>query len=72
MWVEALKSKEQAFAFFRKTKALLESELNMKLRLLHACRGGEFNSLEFTSLCGEHGVGRNTTRPYSTQHKWVG
>jgi hypothetical protein len=65
MWLEVLRSKDEAFHFFKKTKALAESDRGVKLRAFRTNGGGEFNSLEFTTLCEEAGIRRNTTTPYS-------
>jgi hypothetical protein len=65
MWLEVLRSKDEAFRYFRKVKALAESDRQVKLRVFRSDRGGEFNSNEFNQFCEEAGIRRNTTAPYS-------
>ena len=71
MWLEVLRSKDEAFKFFRKIKAAAETQCGAKLRAFRTDRGGEFNSSEFTAYCEEHGILRNTTTPYSPQQNGV-
>jgi hypothetical protein len=71
MWVEFLTSKDEAFKCFKKVKALAETEQECKLRAFRSDRGGEFNSIEFTEYCDEHGVKHFTTTPYTPQQNGV-
>jgi transposase InsO family protein len=71
MWLEVLRSKDEAFRYFKKIKALAESDRGVRLRAFRTDRGGEFNSTEFTRFCEEQGVRRNTTAPYSPQQNGV-
>lgn len=71
MWVEMLRTKDEAFRFFRKIKALAENERDVKLKAFRTDRGGEFNSIEFSDYCDEHGIKRYTTAPYSPQQNGV-
>ena len=47
MWLELLKSKDEAYQRFRKIKAMAETVGQCKLRAFRSDRGGEFNSTEF-------------------------
>lgn len=71
MWLEVLRSKDEAFRFFCKIKALSETESGLKLRAFRTDRGGEFNSTEFTRFCEQQGIRRDTTAPYSPQQNGV-
>jgi transposase InsO family protein len=71
MWLEVLRSKDEAFRYFKKIKALVETDREVKLRAFRTDRGGEFNSLEFATFCEEAGIRRNTTAPYSPQQNGV-
>jgi transposase InsO family protein len=71
MWLEVLRSNDEAISFFKKIKALAESDQEVKLRAFRIDRGGEFNSFEFTTFCEEAGIRRNTTAPYSPQQNGV-
>jgi hypothetical protein len=66
MWLEVLKSKDQAFRFFRKIKAEAVS-----LRAFRSDHGGEFNSNEFMIFCEEQRVKKYTTAPYSPRQNGV-
>jgi hypothetical protein len=65
MWIEVLRTKDEAFRFFRKIKAHAELQSGAKLRVFRLDRGREFNSKEFTSYYKELGIQRCTTAPYS-------
>lgn len=71
MWVEMLRTKDEAFRFFRKIKTLAENKHDVKLKAFRTDRGGEFNSIEFGDYCDEHGIKRYTTAPYSPQQNGV-
>ena len=71
MWVELLKSKDQALDYFKKIKLRAESESGGKLKALRTDRGGEFTSHMFSLFCNEGGIKHNTTTPYSPQQNGV-
>jgi transposase InsO family protein len=71
MWVELLKTKDEAFKCFKRVRALAETEHGAKLRAFRSDRGGEFNSLEFKEYCDEHGIKHFTTAPYTPQQNGV-
>jgi transposase InsO family protein len=71
MWLEVLRSKDEALQFFKKVKARAEAECSYKLLAFRSDRGGEFNSTDFTEFCDDNGVKHNTTAPYSPQQNDV-
>jgi transposase InsO family protein len=71
MWVELLKSKDQALEYFKKVKNRAEVETESKLKALRTDRGGEFTSQLFTVFCNEQGIKHYTTTPYTPQHNGV-
>jgi transposase InsO family protein len=71
MWVEMLKFKSEALAYFKKIKARAETECESKLKALRTDRGGEFNSTQFSIFCTEHGIKHYTTTPYTLQQNGV-
>ena len=71
MWLEVLKSKDEAFRYFKKIKAHAEMQGNARLRAFRTDRGGEFTSNEFAAYCEGLGIQRNTTTPYSPQQNGV-
>jgi hypothetical protein len=48
MWLELIKTKDEALRFFKKVKALAETERGSKLLAFRSNRGSEFNSREFS------------------------
>jgi len=67
MWVEMLKSKDQASDYFKKVKTRAEVESKTKLKALRTDRWGEFTSHLFSIFCNEQGIKHYTTTPYSPQ-----
>ena len=71
MWVHMLKSKDEAFATFKKFKAQVENESPYKVKVLRTDRGGEFTSQAFSEFCNKEGIKRQLTAPYSPQQNGV-
>jgi hypothetical protein len=71
MWIEMLKSKDQALDSFKKIVARAKNESGGKLKALRTDRGGEFNSNLFSVFCSEGGVKHYTTTPYTPQQNGV-
>ena len=67
MWIEVLRTKREAFAFFKKVKAAAETRSGCKLLAFRSDRGGEFNSTAFVEYCNELGIKHKRTRPYRPQ-----
>jgi hypothetical protein len=71
MWIEMLKSKDQAFECFKKIMLRAESESGEKLKALRTDRGGEFTSNMFSVFCSNGGIKHYTTAPYTPQQNGV-
>ncbi|CAD6257719.1 unnamed protein product [Miscanthus lutarioriparius] len=71
MWVEMLKTKDQALDCFKKIKLRAEMESGGKLKALRTYRGGEFTSNPFSIFYSEGGIKHYTTTPYSPQQNGV-
>jgi hypothetical protein len=71
MWVEMLKSKDQALECFKRIKQRAEVESGNKLKALRIDRGGEFTSNMFSIFFSEGGIKHCTTTPYSPQQNGV-
>ncbi|KAJ0906671.1 putative RNA-directed DNA polymerase [Helianthus annuus] len=71
MWVYLLKSKDNAFAQFKKFKKQVEQESSQKIKILRTDRGGEFISHQFNDYCQQEGIRRQLTAPYTPQQNGV-
>ena len=71
MWVEMLKTKDQALEYFRKIKLRVELESDGKLKAFRTDWGGQFTSNMFSVFCSEGGIKHFTTTPYSPQQNGV-
>ena len=71
MWLELLKTKDQALECFKRIKLRAESESGGKLKALRTDRGGEFTSHLFSIFCTERGIKHYTTTPYTPQQNGV-
>jgi transposase InsO family protein len=71
MWIEVIRTKDEAFARFRKIRARGEVQGKCKLFAFRSDCGGEFNLLDFKAYCDEGGVRHFTTAPYSPQQNGV-
>jgi hypothetical protein len=67
MWVEMLRTKDQALECFKKIQLRAEVESDGKLKALRTDRGGEFVSNLFSIFCNEGGIKHYTTAPYTPQ-----
>ena len=65
MWVEILKSKDEALSYIKKVKSRAETQMETKLKAIRTDRGGEFNSTSFSVFCNEFGIMHYTTAPYT-------
>jgi hypothetical protein len=54
--VYLLKTKDEAFNYFKTYKAEVENQLERKIKLLRSDRGGEYFSNVFDEFCVEHGI----------------
>jgi hypothetical protein len=55
-WVTFLKEKYEAFEKFKAFKALVENEIDLKIKCLRSDRGGEFTSYELDEFSENHGI----------------
>jgi transposase InsO family protein len=66
-----LKTKDEAFHYFKIYKAEVENQLKKKIKRLRSDRGGEYFSKEFDLFCEEHGIIHERMPPFSPQSNWV-
>ena len=66
-WVYFLKEKSEAFATFKKFKALVEKQKGCSIKTIHSDRGGEYTSREFEEYCKNEGIQKQLTARYTPQ-----
>jgi transposase InsO family protein len=66
-----LKVKGEAFEKFKQYKALVENEIDHKIKVLQSDNGGEFVSKKFNAFLAECGIQRQKSGPYSPQQNGV-
>jgi hypothetical protein len=71
MWLDVLKTKDEAFDRFKRIKARAEAETGLRLLGFRSDRGGEFNSTAFRQFCDDGGIKHFTTAPYTPQQNGV-
>ena len=70
-YVYLLKTKDEAFNYFKIYKAEVENQLERKIKRVRSDRGGEYFSNEFTLFCEEYGIIHERTPPYSPESNGV-
>lgn len=71
MWVDMLKTKDEALEAFKRFRDLVENGTERRVKVLRTDRGGEFCSNEFKAYCASAGIYRHYTAPYSPQQNGV-
>ena len=69
--VYLLKTKDEAFNYFKTYKAEVENQLERKIKRLRSDRGGEYFSNVFDEFCVEHGIIHERTPPFSPQSNGI-
>ena len=59
------------FGKFKEFKALIENELEKRIKALRSDNGGEYTSKEFEAFYKEVGIKREITTPYNPQQNGV-
>jgi transposase InsO family protein len=70
-YVYLLKTKDEAFNYFKTYKAKVENQLERKIKRLRSDRGGEYFSNVFDEFCVEHGIIHERTPPFSPQSNGI-
>jgi len=55
-WIYLLKTKDEAFEYFKKFKAMVEKQSGYVIKTLRSDRGGEYMSQEFQTFCKCNGI----------------
>jgi hypothetical protein len=69
--VYLLKAKGEVFDKFKAYKALVENQIDMKIKTLRSDNGGEIVSKKFDNFLHECGIQRQTSAPYTPQQNGV-
>ena len=64
-WIYFLKEKSEAFATFKKFKALVEKQKGCSIKTIHSDWGGEHTSQEFEEYCKNEGIQKQLTTWYT-------
>ena len=70
-YIYLLKTKDEAFHYFKIFKAEVENQIERKIKRLRDDRGGEYISNEFSQFCAKHGITHEVTPPNSPQSNGV-
>ena len=70
-WVYVLKSKREVFEKFVEWKALVERQLEHKIKVFRFDNGGECTSKRFDEFLHIHGIARHILAPYTLQQNGV-
>ena len=70
-WVYFLNEKSEAFATFKKFKALVEKQKGCSIKTIRSDRGGEYTSQKFEEYCKNEGIQKHLTSGYTPQQNGV-
>jgi transposase InsO family protein len=70
-WIYFMKTKDEVFNRFQEFKALIESQMGRKIRVLRSNNGREYTSNDFDSLRRKEGIKRELVAPYNLQQNEV-
>jgi hypothetical protein len=57
----------EVFDMFKEFKALVENQMEKRIKVLRIDNGGEFYGNEFEELCKKCSISRQNTTPYTPQ-----
>lgn len=71
VWVYFMKHKSKVFEVFKKWKAMVENETDLKVKRLRSDNGGEYELGEFKKACALSGIRLERTPPGTPQHNGI-
>lgn len=71
VWVYFLKNKSDVFDAFKRWRALVENETDLKIKCLQSDNGGEYLGDDFKRYCAEAGIKMRKTIPGTPQQNGV-
>ena len=70
-WIYFLTKKSEVFDKFKEFKALVENQIEKKIKVLRTDNGGEFCKKEFEEFCKKCGIALQKNTPYTPQKNGV-
>jgi transposase InsO family protein len=70
-WIYFLRKKSEVFDKFKEFKALVENQIEKKIKVLRTDNGGELYRNEFEEFCKKCGIESQKTNPYTPQQNGV-
>jgi hypothetical protein len=70
-WIVFLRKKSEVFQHLKDLKALIETQLGKKIKVLRTDKGGEYVNIEIQKLCHEVGIQMQHMVPYTLQQNEV-
>lgn len=70
-YVYFLRRKDEVFEKFKSWKALVENDLNKRIKAIRSDNGGEYMCSKFQNFLRDNGIKHQTTVPYSPQQNGV-
>ena len=70
-WICFLRKKYEVFDMFKEFKALVENQIEKRIKFLRTENGGEFCGNESEEFCKKCGITRQKTTPYTPQQNGV-
>lgn len=70
-WIFFLKHKNKAFVMFKDLKALIENQIEKRIKVFRFDNGGEFILNKFIDFCKKAGIKKETIVPYNPQQNGV-
>jgi hypothetical protein len=71
VWAYPTRTKDRVFTIFKDWLAMVENQMDRKLKCLRFNNGGEYKSDEFIQFCRERGIRREFTAAYSPEQNGV-
>jgi transposase InsO family protein len=70
-WIYFLRKKSEVFDRFKEFKALVENQIEKRIKVLRTYNDGEFCGNVFEEFCKKCGIARKNTTPYTPQPNGV-
>jgi transposase InsO family protein len=71
VWAYLTQTKDRVFTIFKEWLAMVENQMDRKLKCLRSDNGGEYKSDEFIQFYRERGIRREFTAPYRREQNGV-